>query len=110
MCFNTQPPEGGWARAAVARTAEDAFQHTAARRRLVEKDGILLTAEVFQHTAARRRLVYSKHESRYKTSFNTQPPEGGWPFLPTYHKRASCFNTQPPEGGWSVLRCLPSMY
>ena len=32
--------------------------------------------------------------------FNTQPPEGGWPFLPTSRKRVSCFNTQPPEGGW----------
>ena len=37
-------------------------------------------------------------------SFNTQPPEGGWPFLPTYHKRVSCFNTQPPEGGWVYRR------
>ena len=34
------------------------------------------------------------------TGFNSQPPEGGWPFLPTCHKRISCFNSQPPEGGW----------
>ena len=56
-------------------------------------------------------------------SFNTQPPEGGWPMerqqavevskfqhtaarrrlaVRTTHspKPTVCFNTQPPEGGW----------
>ena len=34
LCFNTQPPEGGWKH--VMTVLEDAlkFQHTAARRRL----------------------------------------------------------------------------
>ena len=77
MCFNTQPPEGGWsvcifdlsvdvvsthsrpkaAGFALQIThAFDLFQHTAARRRLdfplhrPQSDGL------FQHTAARRRL------------------------------------------------------
>ena len=79
----------------------------------------------FQHTAARRRLghdfffgqfmcVVSTH-SRPKAagsrawfglysplvSTHSRPKAAG-PFLPTYHKRASCFNTQPPEGGWRV--------
>ena len=34
--------------------------------------------------------------------FNTQPPEGGWPFLNNGKIAISCFNTQPPEGGWAV--------
>ena len=55
----------------------------------------------FQHTAARRRLGRWPPENHRNVCFNTQPPEGGWPFLTTYHKRVSCFNTQPPEGGWS---------
>ena len=33
-CFNTQPPEGGWATTSAATNATRAFQHTAARRRL----------------------------------------------------------------------------
>ena len=35
-----------------------------------------------------------------ETSFNTQPPEGGWicGFDEICH--LICFNTQPPEGGW----------
>ena len=60
-----------------------------------------------------------------RLSFNTQPPEGGWPprywFAPvarvSTHSRPKaagstvsdvnltrkCFNTQPPEGGWAVF-------
>ena len=35
-------------------------------------------------------------------SFNTQPPEGGWPEN-VVAKNSTCgFNTQPPEGGWLV--------
>ena len=32
----------------------------------------------FQHTAARRRLVNDSFVISQKISFNTQPPEGGW--------------------------------
>ena len=110
------------------------FQHTAARRRLGGTQQQRCKRRQFQHTAARRRLVsqpsrprltnrVSTH-SRPKAAgrlaslhactpacFNTQPPEGGWPFLPTYHKRVSCFNTQPPEGGWysgTAYLCSPN--
>ena len=40
------------------------------------------------------------------SSFNTQPPEGGWrrPYSATGRpSRIRCFNTQPPEGGWHCL-------
>ena len=33
-CFNTQPPEGGWAAMIISRIERVLFQHTAARRRL----------------------------------------------------------------------------
>ena len=78
--FNTQPPEGGWNPSCPPTTsvflvsthsrpkaagANDAamdditrmFQHTAARRRLVQKMACRLIHIKFQHTAARRRLV-----------------------------------------------------
>ena len=35
---------------------------------------------LFQHTAARRRLACVGSRSHASFSFNTQPPEGGWPF------------------------------
>ena len=34
------------------------------------------------------------------TSFNTQPPEGGWLHFGERVIEVSGFNTQPPEGGW----------
>ena len=40
-CFNTQPPEGGWPQILFFHTETNGFQHTAARRRLVELYGHL---------------------------------------------------------------------
>ena len=54
----------------------------------------------FQHTAARRRLLNTVMKSKPCTGFNTQPPEGGCLFIRHTHSLSKCFNTQPPEGGW----------
>ena len=78
VCFNTQPPEGGW-------------------KGLVPK---LLDFEVFQHTAARRRLELSNLSTTAQYGFNTQPPEGGWDIRRFLPMCLHGFNTQPPEGGW----------
>ena len=56
----------------------------------------------FQHTAARRRLAPSPTCRSVLTSFNTQPPEGGWHSSPPSWRYHQSFNTQPPEGGWIV--------
>ena len=34
ICFNTQPPEGGWVQSEIKNYRAMLFQHTAARRRL----------------------------------------------------------------------------
>ena len=58
--FNSQPPEGGWTRVILGRTALVRFQLTAARRRLVICTILpRLIYLVFQLTAARRRLGLS---------------------------------------------------
>ena len=54
--FNTQPPEGGWMTCCMICAWNNLFQHTAARRRLVNANYGTGDDEVFQHTAARRRL------------------------------------------------------
>ena len=36
----------------------------------------------------------------FTSSFNTQPPEGGWANITQSNFTIYCFNTQPPEGGW----------
>ena len=78
VCFNTQPPEGGWMPFEHQSVIILKFQHTAARRRLE----ILLCRThwslMFQHTAARRRLETNRYIGNLMVSFNTQPPEGGW--------------------------------
>ena len=76
-CFNTQPPEGGWVnnqhfkgfknvsthsrpkaagKAVLYSISIIRFQHTAARRRLVDEATEDKLRKLFQHTAARRRL------------------------------------------------------
>ncbi len=58
-------------------------------------------ATAFQLTAARRRLaVRLIRLSKRLTSFNSQPPEGGWHRADERRGRAARFNSQPPEGGW----------
>ena len=47
-CFNTQPPEGGWARALACNAFRVLFQHTAARRRLGARVGL----QCFQSTVS----------------------------------------------------------
>ena len=77
-CFNTQPPEGGWGKTKFLQHIAE-FQHTAARRRLVDYINSVECRLLFQHTAARRRLAHGRsHRTVPRTSFNTQPPEGGW--------------------------------
>ena len=80
ICFNTQPPEGGWGRRVIQRLHPyTLFQHTAARRRLGPILSEVSATVRFQHTAARRRLVPRwKTKSNISSCFNTQPPEGGW--------------------------------
>ena len=55
--FNTQPPEGGWKSICFVLWLVCKFQHTAARRRLEIASSIRWGFFVFQHTAARRRLA-----------------------------------------------------
>ena len=61
LCFNTQPPEGGWSCWYEEAVSGTKFQHTAARRRLGRKRPKTKGNTMFQHTAARRRLGRYKH-------------------------------------------------
>ena len=79
LCFNTQPPEGGWN-----------LQATNKQRK----------AMVSTHS----RLKAAGHVGRacaaVDIGFNTQPPEGGWGRAVQRIALFVRFNTQPPEGGW----------
>ena len=77
--FNTQPPEGGWAKGKRGGVAVEVS--TLSRPKAA--DGIMptnckqLSLLRFQHSAARRRLKDSPLMMSNNACFNTQPPEGG---------------------------------
>ncbi len=90
-CFNTQPPEGGWAERKVEAVKAERFQHTAARRRLGQVEAVGQVQILFQHTAARRRLEKAFGKYHSNECFNTQPPEGGWPGRPRGRRDTGAF-------------------
>ena len=104
MCFNTQPPEGGWVFSWNEKLIWSMFQHAAARRRLDKKTRCLLVWRGFQHAAARRRLGCQslEHIPKAAVSTRSRPKAAGG-----QNCRIRCrwysFNTQPPEGGWMTF-------
>ena len=102
--FNTQPPEGGWTARSSHMIAVAAFQHTAARRRLGFRDWFIgRFGLVSTHSRPKAAGSGVGGFNFVFNSFNTQPPEGGWPLPVTKNRTDYCFNTQPPEGGWQAL-------
>ena len=79
ICFNTQPPEGGWREWGEKWAEFFKFQHTAARRRL-DVHSPFCVSEFTVSTHSRPKAAGQKRHPLYRTqhSFNTQPPEGGW--------------------------------
>ena len=77
------------------------FQHTAARRRLGKPLPSLNNGDsVSTHSRPKAAGVRLLGHGRPPDSFNTQPPEGGWPPNRAPPAQSAGFNTQPPEGGW----------
>ena len=126
LCFNTQPPEGGWWREEILKKIGEGFQHTAARRRLViAMQHLTLNNAVSTHSRPKAAGNQTIKTINLWDCFNTQPPEGGWASTDEYsrtmpvstHSRPKAagsdlliclcinggFNTQPPEGGWVAV-------
>ena len=57
MCFNTQPPEGGWIRV---------------------KRNHVPTRNVSTHSRPKAAGFLTSLQMGLSSCFNTQPPEGGW--------------------------------
>ena len=86
-CFNTQPPEGGWA------------GHI----------GRLHLRAVSTHSRLKAAGLSCTVKNSPFFCFNTQPPEGGWYRLLRRQIRTVRFNTQPPEGGWARHQRQPAI-
>ena len=81
-CFNTQPHEGGCCNLARFFCVKIRFQHTATRRWLPLKSKVFsLDKTVSTHSHPKVAAIFTIAKIIIKSSFNTQPPEGGCLFL-----------------------------
>ena len=103
FCFNTQPPEGGWQHSAVSAHIFGVSTHS--RPKAAGCPPISSNPALFQHTAARRRLVDRRRLGGNEpcVSTHSRPKAAGILFVSVYYLYG-CFNTQPPEGGWYFIR------
>ena len=127
ICFNTQPPEGGWVLSfLLPKIRSNSFNTQPPEGGWTSLLYHLQPLKVSTHSRLKAAGRYDFAACRCERGFNTQPPEGGWMSDPkkkaktTYvstHSRLKaagpdcplllqpvCFNTQPPEGGWRVRR------
>ena len=79
LCFNTQPPEGGWTLAARSSSGRSWFQHTAARRRLAWLETLSFSIGAVSTHSRPKAAGLARNSLLFDWGcFNTQPPEGGW--------------------------------
>ena len=104
LCFNTQPPEGGWLNPIQMAKLLILFQHTAARRRLDDFNINETLYMQFQHTAARRRLValLGQDQTTDKVSTHSRPKAAGFTRIGTRLMREVSTHSRPKAAGVAV--------
>ena len=106
-CFNTQPPEGGWAGSQWARVFEQSFNTQPPEGGwTIRTVAVQWIKPVSTHSRPRAAGIRPLPCCKKSMCFNTQPPEGGWVWTCAIAGAFVGFNTQPPEGGWSPLGCV----
>ena len=100
ICFNSQPPEGGWFMFDYSEVPQGVFQLTAARRRLGECGAAAENHRGFNSQPPEGGWYHRYEHRTLHQRFNSQPPEGGWCRKFGVRYWAGGFNSQPPEGGW----------
>ena len=103
--FNTQPPEGGWFQFAHGSGAYALFQHTAARRRLGHSLSISLCG-LNVSTHSRPKAAGFRHSIAFDfpCMFQHTAARRRLGFSIEKVGNINRFNTQPPEGGWAACR------
>ena len=103
ICFNTQPRGGGCACRKNTKKIILGFQHTAARRRLLNSPSFVIFTKCFNTQPRGGGCAIMRCRGFYIFSFNTQPRGGGC--LPPCFDRVEKmgFNTQPRGGGCTYL-------
>ena len=91
-------PKAAVEMAAATRGGDIVSTHS--RPKAAEPSKQLLKPQYPVSTHSRPKAAGNRKDiNGMKPSFNTQPPEGGWPILKRPKSSDCSFNTQPPEGG-----------
>ena len=79
VCFNTQPPEGGWAVVLATRDFVTKVS-THSRLKAAGSPAPVGKGRFYVSTHSRLKAAGCLYRTEYQGSkgFNTQPPEGGW--------------------------------
>ena len=101
LCFNTQPPEGGWKQDRTRRKAQTSFNTQPPEGgwpilKRPKSSDCRVSTHSRPKAAGQLEFLYLA----FLNGFNTQPPEGGWNIAKISERSFCGFNTQPPEGGW----------
>ncbi len=100
-CFNTQPPEGGWASSSFTfRTVFSFNTQPPEGGWAIQLRGLVYTEAVSTHSRPKAAGKTAKRSwQRLQVSTHSRPKAAGTtsPASSATHSR---FNTQPPEGGW----------
>ena len=86
--FNTQPPEGGWGSSPMVVQTSIVSTHSRPKAAGNPYEQSRYARRISTHSRPKAAGRAVKSRSTKDTSFNTQPPEGGWPnksALTRYH-------------------------
>ena len=78
VCFNTQPPEGGWKYKCDKYFGVEVSTHSRPKAAGPKPVGHFLKTEVSTHSRPKAAGQRAHRRGAPPPSFNTQPPEGGW--------------------------------
>ena len=100
LCFNTQPPEGGWAAPRDLRVPGGVSTHSRPKAAGLTVRGRSGRGMVSTHSRPKAAGCDSQREKLTAAVSTHSRPKAAGPALWRMRRCARCFNTQPPEGGW----------
>ena len=109
-CFNTQPPEGGWVDYLGQLSADDLFQHTAARRRLATGTTTApCAAAVSTHSRPKAAGTSTvKTASNGNVSTHSRPKAAGPGLISISSGKTVSTHSRPKAAGASLKSFAPS--
>ena len=101
--FNTQPPEGGWGVSIVMPPPEAVSTHSRPKAAGIHRHQSDYRRHVSTHSRPKAAGCRNRRrKTLFRVSTHSRPKAAGG-FAPATRARKASFNTQPPEGGWPPI-------